>query len=156
MVIAAGKIYSGDAQFRRDEGNIAERALRSLESLAGDVSLEVKIGATVENGVIDPASVKLDNEFELVEFIGQLMLLVSKAESFSTDTANFFVTCKEQPRFDLRGTEDIAESENAAPIVAANALRAHQNISVSACTNVANWPFVNGVEMSDEHDEAEN
>jgi len=39
----------------------------------------------------------------LVEFIGQLVLLVSEAESFGTDTANFFVACEQEPRFNLRG-----------------------------------------------------
>jgi len=79
------------------------------------------------------------------------MLLVSETESFSTDAANLFVACEQEPRFNLRGTEDIAESENAATIVAANALRTHQNIAVSRNANVANGLFVNRVHVCDQH-----
>ena len=73
------------------------------------------------------------------------MLLMSKAEIFSPKSANFFVTAKEKPRFNLRGMEDVAKSENATAIIAANTLRRHKDISVSRNANIANRLFMNGV-----------
>ena len=77
---------------------------------------------------------------------------MSKAELFSPKPADFLVTTEKEPRFDFRKAVDFAESKNAAPVVAANALRAHDNVAVSGKADVANGFFVNGVEMSDEHD----
>ena len=78
------------------------------------------------------------------------MLFMSEAESFSPKPANFFVTGEEKPRFNLRGMEDVTESENATAIIAANALRTHENIFIGGKANVANGFVVNSVQMSDE------
>ena len=78
------------------------------------------------------------------------MLLMSETEIFSPKPANFFVTAKEKPGFNLRGMEDIAECEDTAAIIAANALRTYENIFVGGKTNIANGFIMNGVEVGDE------
>ena len=80
------------------------------------------------------------------------MLLMSKAELFSPKPADFLVTTEKKPRFDFRKAVDFAESKNAAPVVAANTLRAHQNIFISRKADVFDVLFVNGVEVCYEHD----
>ena len=45
MVITCRKIDSGDAEFGRDNRNVRERTLSSLETFAGDILLEVEISA---------------------------------------------------------------------------------------------------------------
>ena len=67
-VVAAGKIYGGDTEVRRDKRYVGERTLRSIEALASDVGLKVGIGAVVEDSVARAFTVKLDDEFEIVEF----------------------------------------------------------------------------------------
>ena len=47
--------------------------MSSLEAVAGNISFKVRIVTVVENSVIFTLAVKFDNEFEMVEFIGQLM-----------------------------------------------------------------------------------
>ena len=54
--------------------------MRGLEAFARDVSLEVRICATVKNGVIFSFAVKLDKKFEVVEFFRKLELLMSETE----------------------------------------------------------------------------
>ena len=125
--------------------------MRDLEAFAGDVSLEVGIVTAVENSVIFSFAVKLDDEFEIVEFIWQLFLLMSKAEFFSTEPANFFVATEQEPRLDFGKTVGFDESEDAATIVAANTLRAHDDVAVNGKANVADRFFVNGVKVCDEH-----
>ena len=156
VVIAAREINGGNFQFRSDERDVGEGALRSFKTFAGDVGFKFRIGAVVEDSVAIAFAVNFNDELEVVDFIRQLLLLMSEAESFSPDAADFLVASEEQPRFNLRGLENFAESENAATIVAANALRAHQNIFVSRKADIANGLFVNGVQVSDEHDEVEN
>ena len=77
---------------------------------------------------------------------------MSEAESFSPKSADFLVAGEKKPRFNLRGVVNLEKSKNAATIIAANALRAHQDIAVSGSANVADRLFVNGVEMCGEHD----
>ena len=151
-VIATGKIDGSNAKFRRDNGNVGERTLRGLETFAGDVSLKVGIVTAVINGVIFALTVKLDEKFESVDFFRQLVLLMSKAKFFSTKSTNFLVATEQEPRFDFGNPIDFDESKDAATIVAANALRAHDDIFVSRDADVLDGLFVNGVEMSDEHD----
>ena len=151
-VVAAGKIYGGDAEFGSDERDVAERTLSDFEAFAGNVNLKVRIITTVENSVIGTATVKLDDKLERIDFFGQLLLLVSEAESFCPDSANFLISGKQEPWFNLRGLEDFDKSENAATVVAANALRTHEDIAVSGNANVVNGFFVHRVEMCDEHD----
>ena len=91
VIITAGEINSRNAEFGSNERDVREGALRGLEALAGDVVLEVNIGAVIENGVVGSAPVNFDDKFEVVDFFGKLVLFVSKTESFSPDTANFFV-----------------------------------------------------------------
>lgn len=97
-------------------------------------------------------TVKFDDEFEFVYFCRQLALTVSEAKFFSSKPADFLVTRKQGPRLDFGKTVDFDESENAATIVAANALRAHEDVFVRGKADVANGFFVNGIEMCDEHD----
>ena len=104
----------------------------------------------VVDSVTRSFAVKLDDELEIVEFIGQLLLPMSATEIFSTKSADFFVAGEEQPRFNLRGLEDFDESKYAATIIAANTLRTHQDISVSRNANIANGFIMNRVQMSDE------
>lgn len=80
-----------------------------------------------------------------------MVLFVGATESFSPDTADFLVTRKEKPRFNLCRRVDFDESKNAAAIVAANTLRAHEDITVSRFADVANGFFMNGIEMGDQH-----
>ena len=47
---------------------------------------------------------------------------------------------------------NLEKSEDAATIIAANTLRAHQDIAVLRFANVAHRLFVNGVQMRYEHD----
>lgn len=75
-------------------------------------------------------------------------MFMSETEFFRAKSANFFVTSEEKPRFNLRGMEDVAESENATTIIAANALRTHENIFIGGKANVANGFIMNGIEMS--------
>ena len=126
--------------------------MRGFEILASDVSLKVGICTKVKNGVIFALAVKLDEEFEIVDFLRKLLLLMSKAEFFGTKSADFFVTRKEEPRFNLRGLKDFAQSKNTATIIAANALWTHKDISVRGEANVVNGLFMNGVQMCHEHD----
>ena len=76
---------------------------------------------------------------------------MSNTESLGTESANFFVATKQEPRFNLRGRVDFDKGENAATIIAANALRGHEDISVSRKANVTNRFFVNGVHVGDQH-----
>ena len=55
---------------------------------------------------------------------------MSEAKVFSPKSADFLVTRKKEPRLDLGKTVDLDESEDAATIIAANTLRAHQDIAV--------------------------
>ena len=151
-VVATGEIDGGNAKFWSDNGNVGEGALCGLEPLAGDVSHEVGIVTAVKNGVVFAFAVKLDDEFEVVKVVWQLLLLMSKAELFSPKSADFFVTAEQEPRFDFGKAIDFDEGKDAAPVIAANALRAHDDVAVSRNANVANGFFMNGVEMSDEHD----
>ena len=80
------------------------------------------------------------------------MLLMSEGEFISPKPANFLVTAEEKPRFNLRGQEDMDESKATATIVAANALRTHDDIFVSGNADVFDGMFVNGVQMSNKHD----
>ena len=105
----------------------------------------------VINGVARAFAVKLNNEFDVVEFFRKLVLLMSKAELFSPKPAYFLVTTEQEPRLDFGKAINFDESKDAATVVAANALRTHQNISVSRDADVLDGLFVNGVEMSDEH-----
>lgn len=150
-IVAAREIDGGDTEFGSNKGNIGERTLRSLEALAGDVVLEVGIGAVIENGVVGSAPINLDDKLERIDFFGQLVLFVSETESFSPDTANFLVSSEQEPRFNLRGAEDVDESKATTTVIAANALRRHKDITVSGSTNVAYRFFVHRVEMCDEH-----
>ena len=93
-VVAAGEIDGGNTKFWSDKGDVGEGALRGLEALAKDVSREVGIITAIINGVIFSFAVKFDNEFEVVELIGQLMLLMSEAKLFSSKPADFFVTAE--------------------------------------------------------------
>ena len=79
------------------------------------------------------------------------MLLMSEGEFISPKPANFLVTAEEKPRFNLRGQEDMDESKATATIVAANALRAHDDIFVSGNADVFDGLFVNGVQMRNKH-----
>lgn len=97
-------------------------------------------------------TVKLDNEFEFVYFCRQLALTVSEAKFFSSKPADFLVTRKQGPRLDFGKTVDFYESENATTIVAANALRTHDDVSVSRNADVLDGLFVNGIQMRDKHD----
>ena len=126
--------------------------MRGLEALAGDVSLEVGIVTTIVNGVMRAFAVKFDDEFEVVDFFRQLELLMSEAKFFSPKPANFLVATEQEPRLDFGKPIDFDESKDAATIVAANALRAHDDVAVSGNADVANGFFVNGVEVCDEHD----
>ena len=72
IVVSAGKIDGGNFKFWRANRNVGKGTLRSLETFAGNVSLKVRISATIENGVIFSFAVKLNDEFEIVEFIGKL------------------------------------------------------------------------------------
>ena len=47
---------------------------------------------------------------------------------------------------------NLEKSKNAATVIAANTLRAHQDIAVLRFANVAHRLFVNGVQMRYEHD----
>lgn len=105
-MIPAGNIDSGNTKLGRDNRTVGEGTLRSFEAFAGDVVLEVNIVATIENGVARAFAVKLDYKFKRVDFFGQFVLLMSKAEGFSSDAVNFFFARKEQPQLDLRGTKD--------------------------------------------------
>ena len=78
-------------------------------------------------------------------------MLMSEAKVFSPKSADFLVTRKKEPRLNLRSMVNLEKSENATAIIAANALRTHQNISVSGEANIANGLFVNGIDMSYEH-----
>ena len=73
-------------------------------------------------------------------------------EILCAQPANFFVASEEQPRLDLRGQVDFDESENTATIVAANALRRHEDISVFRRADLFGGLGVNSVEVSDQHD----
>ena len=90
-VVTAGKIDGGNPKFGRDNRNVGKGTLRRLETFVGDVSLKVRISATVENGVIFAFAVKLDKKFEVVEFFWKLKLLMGEAESFSTNSTDFLV-----------------------------------------------------------------
>ena len=68
--------------------------MSDFEAFAGNVNLKVRIITTVENSVIGTATVKLDDKLERIEFFGQLLLLVSEAESFCPDSANFLILPK--------------------------------------------------------------
>ena len=125
--------------------------MRDFETFTGDIILEVMIVTTIINSVIFTFAVKLDKEFEIVKVVGQLMLLMSKTKFFSTKSANSFVTAEQEPRFDFGKAVDFYEGEYTATIVAANALRTHDDVAVSGSADVANRLFVNGVEMCDEH-----
>lgn len=70
---------------------------------------------------------------------------MSETEILSTYAADFFFTSKEEPRLNLRVLKDFNESKTTAPVITANALRTHQNISVSRDADVANGFIVNGV-----------
>ena len=61
VIITAGEINGGNAKFRCDERDVGEGALRDLETLAGDILLEVKISALVENSIIGTASVNFND-----------------------------------------------------------------------------------------------
>ena len=126
--------------------------MRGLEAFARDVSLKVGIVTTVVNSVVFYVAVKLDKKFEVVEFIGQLALLMSETEFFCAKPANFFIATEQEPRLDFGKLVNFYESENATAIIAANALRGHKDISVSGEANIANGLFMDGIEMSDEHD----
>ena len=152
IVVAAGKIDGGYPKFRSDKGDVGEGALRGLEAFAGDVSREVGIVTAVENGVIFSFAVKFDDEFEVVDFFRQLVLSVSKAELFSPKPADFLVTAEQKPWLDFGTAVDFDESKDAATIVAANALRAHDDVAVRGKAKVANGFFVNGIQMRDKHD----
>ena len=91
MIITAREIDGGNFKFWRDNRNVGKGTLRSLETFAGNVSLEVRISATIENGVIFSFAVKLDKEIEVVEFFWKLKLLMGEAESFSPNSPNFLV-----------------------------------------------------------------
>ena len=151
-VIAAGQIDGSNAKFRRDNGDVRERTLRGLKTFAGDVSLEVGIVAVVINCVARALAVKLDEKFEVVEFLGQLVLLMSETKFFGTEPADFLVATEQEPRLDFRKAVDLDESKDAATIIAANALRAHDDVAVRGKADVFDWFFVNCVEMCDEHD----
>ena len=151
-VVSAGKIDGSNAKFRRDERDVGEGTLRGLEALAGNVSLKVGIVTVVINSVARALAVKLDNEFEVVDFFRELILLMREAELFSTEPADFLVATEQKPRLDFGKAVDFDECKDAATIVAANALRTHQNISVSRDADVFDVLFVNGVEVCDEHD----
>ena len=83
------------------------------------------------------------------------MLLMSAAKFFGTEPADFLVAAEQKPRLYFGTAVDFDESKDTATIVAANALRTHQNIFVSGKANVLDGFFVNGVEMSDAFDENE-
>ena len=125
MIVSGGKINSGNAQFRRDKRNVGKGTLRGFEAFTGNISLEVRIGTVVVNGVIFAFAVKLDNELKLVKFIRKLVMFMSAAESLRAKSADFFVTGKEEPRFNLRGLKDFDESKDPAAIIATNSLRTH-------------------------------
>ena len=94
-IVATREVDGGYFKFRSNEGNVTERALRGFEAFAGDIFLEVRIGATVINSVARALAVKLDDEFEIIKVVGQLVLLMSEAEFFSTEPAYFFLARKE-------------------------------------------------------------
>ena len=76
---------------------------------------------------------------------------MSEAKFFSTEPADFFVATEQKPRLDFGESVNLDESKYAATVVAANALRAHEDVSVSRDADVLDGLFVNCVEMSDEH-----
>ena len=125
--------------------------MRDLEAFAGDVSLEVGIVTAVENSVIFSFAVKLDDKFEVVDFIRELVLTVSEAKLVSSKPADLLITAEQKPRLDFGKAVDFDESKDAATIVAANALRAHDDVAVNGKANVADRFFVNGVKVCDEH-----
>ena len=63
VVITAGKINGGNAQFRRNKRYIRKRPLCSFKAFAGDILLvlKVKISALVEYSVVGTASVNFDD-----------------------------------------------------------------------------------------------
>ena len=71
MVVATREIDGSNAEFGRDKGNVRKGAASSLETFAGDVNLEVGIGAIVKDGVVGTFTVKLNDEFQFVKFFGQ-------------------------------------------------------------------------------------
>ena len=77
---------------------------------------------------------------------------MSEAEFFCPKSADFLIATEQEPRFNLRGLKDFAEGKDAAAIIAANALRTHQNISVIGFANVFDGLFMNCVKMCYEHD----
>ena len=147
-IIVTGKIDGGNTKFQRDKRDVGERTLRGFEALARDVSLEVRIGATIINSVVFALAVKLDKKLEIVDFSGKLLLLVSETEILSTYAADFFITSKEEPRLNLRGLKDFYESKTTASVITANALRGHKDIFISRNTYIANGFFVNRIKVS--------
>ena len=81
-----------------------------------------------------------------------MVLFMSEGEFISPKPADFFVATKQEPRLDFGQAINLDESENPAPIVAAYALRAHDDIFVSRNADVFYGMFVNGVEVSNKHD----
>ena len=77
---------------------------------------------------------------------------MSEAKFFSPKPADFLVTAEQEPRLDFCELVNFDESENATAIIAANALRGHEDISVSGEANIANRLFMNGIKVCDEHD----
>ena len=77
---------------------------------------------------------------------------MSEAKLLSSKPANFLVASKQEPRFDLRGMVNFDDSKDAATVVTANSLRAHQDVSVFRRADLFDGFVVNGVQMSDEHD----
>ncbi len=74
-----------------------------------------------------------------------MLLLVSETEILGTYSADLFFTSKEEPRLNLRGLKDFDESKDAAPVVAANALRGHDDVAVSGSADVFYGLFMNRV-----------
>lgn len=79
-------------------------------------------------------------------------MFMSEAKRIRAKPANFFVAGEKKPRFNLSGVEDVTKSENATTIIAANALRTHENIFIGGKANVANGFIMNGIEMSNKQD----
>ena len=119
--------------------------MRGLEAFAGDIFLEVSIGATVKNGVTFSFAVKLDKKFEVINLFRQLMLLMSEAEFFSPKPADFLVATEQEPRLDFGKAVDFDDSKTTASVIATNSLRRHKNIFISRKADVANGLFVNCV-----------